>query len=295
VKYVRLGTMWMLLAAVPVGCVGNERADRSEAVVRLRDAVEVKRNRVWLSDLLPVDAPSSLQKAGAAIELCAAPQPGSARVLDAEQIITRLAGQPEVLRQLAIPPRITIRYEGWPIAEATVRIAISKFLREQGLLAPGLLAPGKQGDLPDAARLEWLRPLAATEEHPMLQVAGVDWDNRQQSLQLRLRCSKRAACGNFLVHVVLPAPVEEEWHRRLKPGTGLNSAQSGQGLQPGTALAEKGKPAMLVLDDGSMRISVRVICLQSGVLNQQIRVFNAQNRQVLRAEVVGAGLLHASL
>jgi flagella basal body P-ring formation protein FlgA len=38
-----------------------------------------------------------------------------------------------------------------------------------------------------------------------------------------------------------------------------------------------------------------VICLQPGVLNQQIRVFEAQSRRVFHAEVVGAGLLHSTL
>jgi hypothetical protein len=288
-KYVLLGTGWMLLAAIPlVWCARKEGADRNEPAVQLRDAVEVKRNRVWLSDLLPPDAPSPLQKASAAIELCQAPQPGSARVLDAEQITVKLAGQPEVLRQLAIPPRITVRYSGWPIAEETVRMAISKFLREQGW----------RRDLPDAARLEWLRPLSATEKPPTLQVMGLNWDNRQQSIQVRLRCSTRASCGSFLVHVVLPPPLGDEWRDRLGSGIGLNSPRAGQSAAAtgdSAALAEKGKPATLILDGGSVRISVRVICLQRGVLNQQIRVFDARSRHVFHAEVVGAGLLHATL
>jgi hypothetical protein len=258
--------------------------------VHLRDAVEVKRDRVWLSDLLPADAPSAIEKAGAAIELGHAPQPGSARVFHAEQIASKLVGHPEVFRQLAIPPQITIRYSGWPIAETAVRSAISSFLREHD----GLELGQKRG-LPDAARLEWLRPLAATEEHPTLEVTGMDWDNRQQSVQVRLRCSTRSSCGNFLVHVVLPAPLGDEWHNRLGSRMGLNSPQSGPATASGAVLAEKGKPATLVLDDGSMRISVRVICLQGGVLNQQIRVFDSRSRHVFHAEVVGAGLLHATL
>ena len=284
-KYLVLGTACMLLAIPLAWGVRDEAADRNQPAVRLRDAVEVNRKRVWLSDLLPADAPSSLQKASAAIELCAAPQPGSARVLAAEQITSKLAGQTALLRQLAIPPRITIRYAGWPIAEATLRMAISKSMRERGW----------KSDLPEAARLEWLQPLAATVEHPTLQVVGVGWDNRQQSLQVRLRCSIRASCGSFLVHVVLPAALGDEWQRRLQPGVALNSLPSGAADMLGTALAEKGKPAILTLDDGSMRISVRVLCLERGVLNQQIRVVDARTRHVFLAEVVGAGALHGTL
>ena len=297
-KYVRLGAIWMLLAAIPLGwSAPNHGAYRDKREVRLLDAVMLKRNRVWLSDLLPPDAPAAMQKAGAAIELCRAPQPGSARVFDAEQIASKLVGQPELLHQLSIPAEITIRNSGWPIAEATVRIAISKFLREQSRLEPGRLEPGQRSDLPDAARLEGLKSVASTEEHPSLQMTGLAWDNRQQSAQVRLRCTRRASCGSFLVHVILPAALADEWHNQMEPAIGLDSLEGAQlaATEDGTALAEKGKPAILILEDGSMRISVRVVCLQRGVLNQQIRVFDAKSRRVFHAEVVGAGELRGTL
>jgi hypothetical protein len=95
----------------------------------------------------------------------------------------------------------------------------------------------------------------------------------------------------------LPAPMGDELRARLGWAIGLNSPAAGQSTATtsGIVLAEKGKPATLILDDGSMRISVRVICLQPGVLNQRIRVFEAQSRRVFHAEVVGAGLLHSTL
>jgi hypothetical protein len=290
-KYVLLATM--LLVAPPSGwCARNRETQKNDSVVHLRDEVEVKQNRVWLSDLLPPEAPAAIQNALASIELCRAPQPGSVRVLDAAQIAARLAGQFELLGQLAIPSRITIRYTGWPIAEEKVRLAISEFLRQQSWHDHG----GRR-DLPDAARLEWTLPLSATIESPKLEVVGLDWDDRQQSAQVRLRCSPHASCGGFMVHVVLSPPLAREWREQLTLGSALSSS----GEQPAAAngnssvLAEKGKPATLVLDDGSMRISVRVICLQRGVLNQEIRVVEAQGRHVFHAEVVGMGLLHANL
>jgi hypothetical protein len=288
-KNVLLATM-LLVGTPAMWCAGDQGRNNP---VQLRDAVEVKRNRVWLFDLLPADASLALQKLSASIELCPAPQPGSVRVLDAGQITAKLARQPELLRQLAIPSHITIRYAGWPIAEERVRAAISQFLRQ-----PGSHTAGGTRSLPEAARVEWAQALSATEEHPALQVVNLSWDDRQQSIEVRLRCSTRAACASFLVDVILPPPRAEEWRRQL----GLSSSLNSPGSQPqsstlgdGPALAEKGKPATLVLDDGSMRISLRVICLQRGVLNQQIRVVEARSRHVFRAEVIGVGLLHASL
>jgi len=292
-KYVLLGTMWMLLAAVPLGsCAQKDGVDRDKAAVRLRDAVEVKRNRLWLSDFLPADASSALQKAGATIELGHAPQPGSARVFHAEQITGKLVRRPEVLRQLFLPAEITVRNSGWPIAEATVRIAISRFLRE-----PGRLEPGPRGELPEVARFEGLKSVVAAEELPSLQMTGLAWDNRQQSVQVRLRCSRRASCGSFLVHVILPAALGDEWHQQIEPAIGLDTAEAAQlaAAEDGPALADKGKPAILILDEGSMRISVRVVCLQRGVLNQHIRVLDAKSQRVFYAQVIGAGELHGTL
>jgi hypothetical protein len=287
-KRILRGTMWILLIAIPVSwCERDEAAIANAPVVHLRDAVEVRGTRVWLADLLPSEAPSDMQKVSVAIELCEAPQPGSARILDAEQVAIKLAANAGVLRQLVIPSRIAIRSSGWPIAEATVRVAISKFFRQQGW----------KSDLPDAARLEWLRPFSATEKPPALQVMALDWDNRQQSVQVRLRCATRAACGSFLVHVVAPAPLGDAWRDWLESGIDMNSpsGQPAADARDSVVLAERGKPATLILDDGGMRISLRVICLQPGVLNQQIRVFDQKTRHVFRAQVVGAGVLHSSL
>ncbi len=286
-KYLGLGASWMLLALFPVTCcVAIERVNRDLPAVQLRDTVQVNGKQVWLSDLLPAGAPLALQKTGAAIAVCQSPQPGIARVLEAEQITNKLAGRPELLRQLKIPSRVTVRYAGWPIVEDAVRMAISKFLRERW-----------KASLPEAAQLKWPEMLAVTEKDFALQVMSANWDNRQQSMQLCLRCSVRASCGSFLVHVVLPGPLTEVWHTRLEPGSGLNSSGDGDAalIASGAALAEKGKPATLVLDSGTMRISVRVICLQAGAMNQEIRVLDARTRHVFHAEVVGAGLLHAAL
>jgi flagella basal body P-ring formation protein FlgA len=52
---------------------------------------------------------------------------------------------------------------------------------------------------------------------------------------------------------------------------------------------------MLLLDDGSMSISLQVICLERGRFLQKIRVLDASSHRVLQAEVVGAGKLHGNL
>lgn len=148
---------------------------------------------------------------------------------------------------------------------------------------------------PRTTRFEWPESLTANEEHAKLEVTAVAWDNRQQTPQFRLRCAQRSACGDFLVHVVLPAPVADAWQRHLVSPASLRLASAASSAASGPVLAHRGKPAILVLQGRGMRVSLPVICTEPGTLNQRIRVFDTHSRRVFYADVVGEGLLHASL
>ena len=286
-SYVRLMVSWMLALVLLPPCV----AFAGNYTVPLRAAVDlqpgmVKQNVVWLSDLLPSDAPVGLRRSSAAIEICRAPQWGTVRILEADEIGRRLAQRPDLLSQLLVPPRISVRTEGWPIREESVRDAVSKYLRQQGM----------SNDFPHEAKVQWPEGFATAVDHPLLQPTALAWDERRQSLQVRVRCANRSSCGSFMVNVILPAELRQQWRENLSTGTGSPADEpQAAAATAGAVLAEKGKPATLIFDQMGMRISLRVICLQGGMLSQQIRVFDAQSRRVFRAEVVGAGLLHATL
>jgi len=255
--------------------------------VHLRGIVEVNHETVTLSDLLPTDAPMPIRKAGATLELCRAPQPGSVRTLRADQILALIRGHTGLVQRLAMPTRVTIRYSGWPIKEASVRDAVSEFLGNHG----------SDGALPDTARLHLPEFLAANRKDFQLQVTHMQWDFQRQAIEIRLRCSNRRSCGSFLASVILPEPLVELWRIRLlraispdstrHPETALDSAHP--------PLVARGKPATLILEDATTRISMPVICLEPGVLNQRVHVFDRSSRQVFLAEVVGDQMLHASL
>jgi hypothetical protein len=261
-------------------------ADASGQMVRLAEAVEVRGESVRLADLLPVGVPEEIRRASAEIEICRAPQPGSVRVLRQEEISRRVS-EAAMLRQMVIPERIVVRRSGWAMDRAALRIAIAKFLRQQ---APDL-------DLPENAQVRWPEWVVATEQHPALEVTGWEWDERQQAPQFRVRCAKGSSCGSFWAVVSSPpsllSPTTEKWRARLASAMGVNSEGATAATLP--AMAEKGKPATLILEDGAMRISLRVTCLQRGVLHQRIRVFDERSRRAFRAEVIGSGLLQATL
>jgi hypothetical protein len=68
-----------------------------------------------------------------------------------------------------------------------------------------------------------------------------------------------------------------------------------QAISSPVVLVAAGKPAKLVVETATLRLTALVIPLQSGVKGQIIRVRNQDTHQVLKAEVVGAGLLQAEL
>lgn len=116
-----LTSLCLLLAIPPVWC--------RSAAVPLREAVEVDHSPVLLSDLLPADANVAVRKASAAVVLCQAPQSGSVRLLQAEEIIRSIAAYAELLPVLSIPARVAVRDSSLPIQQGSVREAIATFLR----------------------------------------------------------------------------------------------------------------------------------------------------------------------
>ena len=170
----------------------------------------------------------------------------------------------------------------WPVEQDAVRKAISGFLRTQGW-----------DDLPQAARLLLPEPLSTKERQPQLQVTSLEWDYRQQALQFRLRCL-HASCLDFLVHVVLPRTATGEWQSRLLSLTGLPGSDR-TGAENAPLLVQRGKPATLVVQEGTMRLFIPVVCAEPGILKQRIRVYDKLSHRVLYGEVIGADLLGGDL
>ncbi len=275
-----------LLLLMSGACLPSAGAERS-SVVALRECVDVNRENIVLSDLLPEQAEAALKNQGATIELGRAPQPGSLRVLDADEIARELANWPALLSRLYIPRQIVIQHSGWPIEKEQVQSAIQSFLRRKG---------SSLGALPKSAILRFA-DIGARQPAPALQVAAVAWDDLDQAVEFRLHCLDRSLCGSFLVRAEMPPSAADDWRTKLRPeaAAAQRRKMSAADARTGAALVERGKPATLILEGANLRISLLVTCLERGALSQQIRVFDASNRRVYRAAVVGAALLRATL
>ncbi|HXY16499.1 MAG TPA: hypothetical protein VEI26_18555 [Terriglobales bacterium] len=250
-------------------------AEKFQEPIYLRDLVDVNHTTVLLSDLLPLNVSQRVQQSSEAVPLCRAPQTGSSRTLRVEQIMTALTTHADLVRQMVVPSMVVIRSSGWPISEAGVRKAISEFLSKSG-----------NDPLPQNARLILPESMAAAEENFQLQVMRIRPGISGRGANARIRCLDHRSCGTFLVRVLLPQG--QEWRLNQMPAAPATATS-------GPALVARGKPATLLLENASTRISLPVICLESGLLDQRIKVFDKRSRRTFVALVVGEQMLHAEL
>ena len=262
-------------------------AEQAGGAIQLRDSVVIDHEGpVLLSDLLPPDAPIAMQETSRNVELCRTPQAGTLRILRAEQVLQSISAHADWVQQLTIPSRITIRYLGRPVSEAGVRAAISEFLRKHGW----------DSGLPDGVKLDL--PEVSAAEGESFRVTHAQWDGQRPAIEVRLGCSTPRPCGAFLGHVFLPRTIPEDSRKGLIRAISASTERVPRTVVPDVAhppLLTKGKTATLILEDATLRISVPVICLESGLLNQDIRVFDKHSRRVFLAKVIGDHLLRAGL
>jgi len=252
-----------------------QSAIAQSARVALVELAEVSTPLIRVSDLLPGAAPAALRNAGEAVDLGRAPQPGTLRILAGEQIVAALNDHEELLRQISVPERIVVRRRAWPIPEDVIQSAIGDVLRRR---------EGMDTDSPARIHIDWPREMLSTEPNPTLEIMGTRWQAESGKLQIRMRCMERDVCGSFLVRAIVP--------RMQLPSARVDHRVAGQ--QTAIAWAAKsGETAKMIFDNAGVHIAFPVVCLQSGRLQDEIRVRNVGGVRVLRARVVGRGELQA--
>jgi hypothetical protein len=242
--------------------------------VQLRESAVVRGDRITLSDLLPADAPLTLRQQGSEVTLGASPNLGSTRVFTAEGVVRGLATKPELLRYLKVPDRILVRRQGVPLDRDSLGAVARRFLEETGF------------NIPDDAPLTWDREIVTRTTSPALAVSRAKSGLTRNSTELWMRCVDRGTCPDFLARVQ---------NTTCSPGRRLQHP-SNSADRPGTASSDErikeGSKAWLIIDSGSIRLSLAVVCLQPGSIGEKIRVLSPSNHRVFLAEIVGAGILH---
>jgi len=279
VKLLRFGMragLVLLLLEAAIAC-GLDRPIELKQVARSNSDI------VMLSDLLLDDAPEGIRQASSHVKLCHTPEIGTWRTLSAEQIANAIHSQSDLIGQLRIPAFVNVYRAAWPIREVNIRDALEKFSTRQGLTTAIMRSAG----------LRWPKEFFSARENAALEVANWRCDLRDKLPQAQLRCRERSLCGSFVVQVVVPPAGAAQFCNSL--GEEQGHQEPGASSEKLQDLVHKGDGATLTLQDVGMQMSLPVICLQSGTLGQEIKVFDAQRRRMIHARVVAADQVEANL
>ena len=278
------------------------------SAVTLRDEVEVRGNSIYLSDLLPVQAPAGLRTSFQGILVGLAPQPGSTRVIDRETIAHLMAKGAD-LERVEIPQQIVVRRSAGRITREQVVAAIRAALVRTGLPDPNL----------QAEDLQLFPGVVASGDGANLEVRRIDFDEALN--QAKFLLAERGGVP-FLVTAqfhdtnLVQAALQDTAPKQppisptvAQPGADKNSSAEAsrrqvtlrltsgalvnQPVSSGPALVEAGKVATLYLNSGTMRMLLDVTALERGSLNQTVRVRLPGTGKILRAQIIGERRLEA--
>jgi len=135
-----------------------------------------------------------------------------------------------------------------------------------------------------------LANVSASTSVPTLTVRSIEpWIDHR--LTARIECESSGQCLPFYVSLsVAPDAAAQAAAAVAQTNLPKSSTVSSRHFA-----VLSGTPATLMLDGGRVHIRLSVICLESGVLGQTIRVTDRDRKKVFRAEVVDGGLLKGSL
>jgi hypothetical protein len=311
---------WLIIVALalflvpePVGAAGSLRLR-----VRIPKFAEVQGETIRLSDLLPPDAPADLAQLAARIALGDSPDPDCQRVISKDQIELQLRDFPSIREQLELPERLIVFCKQRRLSSEEIWAAIESFLAAEGLSAMGALLQ----KLP-----MYQATVFVTKEDPGLVVKQMEPDRVRRQVRFLLWTSNEPQVLPFYVTVEQPPRTAGGlWSSHPDAAPAANLAVNPEGLwktedesfagllvsrrsgfpaykgsftppvaPPATILITRGKPAKLVVETQTMRMTAMVTPLESGAEGQVIRVRNLDTQRVFKAEVVGEGLLKAEL
>jgi flagellar basal body P-ring formation chaperone FlgA len=285
---IRRRSLSAVAIACAIGCAVSTSATHLPRIELLRE-VRVAGANVLLSDLLPKDVESSLRMRSEQIALGAAPQPGSARVLESNEIVQRIGGDSDVASEISIPARIVVSRIERPITAQEVLRTIQNSLRQIGIVPPANVHPE---DVLFQTQI-LVRPGDAG-----LEVLRADFDAAIKHARFLLRASNDPTVLPFFVAVRLPkssAPalfLSQTAKSRLAAGNGLRAPSMRRAKQE--FLVFQGEESTLILRSGALRMIADVVPLERGTIGQQVRVRVSDTGKVFRAQVDGRAHLNAT-
>jgi hypothetical protein len=140
---------------------------------------------------------------------------------------------------------------------------------------------------------------AQVREGEPIELLKVRWDEVLSSIEVRLRCKSAGGCLPFLLRVQMRAGQRYPTSSKDKPGNTPAATPEGQ-TEPGEARAlhvpkmvRPGQMVTLIWEQGDMHIARRVVCLDPGGKNQEVRTRSKEGGRIVRARVMAAGVVKA--
>jgi len=160
----------------------------------------------------------------------------------------------------------------YPITEMQVRKALESDLPKDRHLQPG-----------DAITVA---PALSSVEIPRLQVFSIAVNEVRNAVEVRLQCRQRE-CLPFYA-IIRPKDSILEWNAIARTSTTGRQAKRPRSRSP---LIRAGQKTILLLTNPGMRISIPVVCLQSGAAGETIDVRAISFWRYYRAQVRADGTL----
>jgi hypothetical protein len=247
----------------------------------VRSQVEAAEGGLTLADLLGSGTCPQWYRAAAQVSLGATPRAGSVRVIDGGEIRRLMEGLGEhefAGRQAYVPERVVVRQ--------------ARALKSCGEIADFVATVRAEGEPGGSEALKNIDCAAARNipANASLELLKTGWNAGLERREFALRCRRPEQCIPFLVWSREPASEASL--------DGLLRARKTESAKTGSAearLIKPGQTAMLTWEQAGIRVVLPVTCLEAGGLGEFVRVRFKNAAGTLRAEIVGASAVRASL
>jgi hypothetical protein len=281
----------VLLFLLSLSCTAGARA--AVPVWVLLAEARVASESIYLSDLLPVQAPPEIRNAAEKISLGPAPMPGSTITLAGEKIVEVLPGATR--DEIIVPAQVVVHRSARLLTRAEVMTAIRVALHSREF-------PGGSGIDPESVHFS--APVRISAEDAKLEVRRVDFDAALKQARFLLASAADPRVLPFLVTAELRSTshenASESFAETVSAYRGLRGFSSDAHSVPVSAklsgempLVEPRKPAKLHVVSGSMQMFLDVVPLERGALHDTVRVRIPGSGKVLRGQVIAPGRLEA--
>ena len=145
----------------------------------------------------------------------------------------------------------------------------------------------------EGVQIRLAAPITSSVNNPMLDIESMQRSNSHNA-QLRIACRNHTECLSFYVSVTWP---ESASPGALVAGTdsmlrsSVSAVTDGKPAGGEQATLRVGAPATLLIEEGRVHITLRVVSLGSGATGDKVRVVTPDHKITYQAEVVSPTLL----